>query len=125
MRGASRLNAVLLGLALSVVATVSIAESVPLRGTVDSRIRTTTFNPDEVYKLTGLVGYAIELILEDGETFSGTGGGDLRRHTIQAPGQSVVPKPQAPLVPPHLGACTHPPPPRFHYAVTLIPPDRP
>ncbi len=56
MRGARRLNAVLFGLALSVVATVSTAETMPTRGIVDSRIRTTTYNQDQVYKLNALVG---------------------------------------------------------------------
>src|SRR5258708_36301994 len=123
MRGASRLNAVLLGLALSVVATVSIAESVPLRGTVDSRIRTTTFNPDEVYKLTGLVGYAIELILEDGETFSGTGGGDLGGGTIDSPGHSGVLKPKAAIVATNLVVFTDRRAYRFYYSESLKPRD--
>jgi type IV secretory pathway VirB9-like protein len=46
------------------------AESLPLRGTADSRIRSATYSPDEVYRLYGFVGYAIELIFEDGESFA-------------------------------------------------------
>jgi type IV secretion system protein VirB9 len=123
MRAARRLNAVLLGLALSVVATVSIAETVPLRGTVDSRIRTTTYNPDQVYKLNGLVGYAIELIFEDGETFSGTGGGDLGGVTIDAHGNSVLLKPKAAIVATNLVVFTDRRAYRFDYSVSLKPRD--
>jgi type IV secretion system protein VirB9 len=122
MRGAGRLNVVLL-VALSVVATVSIAETVPLRGTVDSRIRTTTYNPDEVYKLSGLVGYAIELIFEDGETFSGTGGGDLGGVTIDAHGNSVLLKPKATIVATNLVVFTDRRAYRFDYSVSLKPRD--
>ena len=121
MRAARRLNAVLFGLALSVVATVSIAETVPLRGTVDSRIRTTTYNPDQVYKLNGLVGYAIELIFEDGETFSGTGGGDLGGVTIDAHGNSVLLKPKAAIVATNLVVFTDRRAYRFDYSVSLRP----
>ena len=123
MSGARRLNAVLVGLALSMVATASIAETVPLRGTVDSRIRTTTYNPDQVYKLTGLVGYAIELIFEDGETFSGTGGGDLGGVTIDAHGNSVLLKPKAAIVATNLVVFTDRRAYRFDYSVSLKPRD--
>jgi type IV secretion system protein VirB9 len=123
VKGAGRLNAVLIGLALSLVATVSIAETVPLRGAVDSRIRTTTYNPDEVYKLSGLVGYAIELIFEDGETFSGTGGGDLGGVTIDAHGNSVLLKPKAAIVATNLVVFTDRRAYRFDYSVSLKPRD--
>jgi type IV secretion system protein VirB9 len=121
MSRARSLNAVLLGLALSIVATLNIAETVPLRGSVDSRIRTTTYNPDQVYKLTGLVGYAIELIFEDGETFSGTGGGDLGGVTIDAHGNSVLLKPKAAIVATNLVVFTDRRAYRFDYSVSLKP----
>jgi type IV secretion system protein VirB9 len=123
MSGARRLNAVLFGLALSIVAMVSIAETVPQRGAVDSRIRTTTYNPDEVYKLSGLVGYAIELIFEDGETFSGTGGGDLGGVTIDAHGNSVLLKPKAAIVATNLVVFTDRRAYRFDYSVFSRRPD--
>lgn len=71
------------------------AETRPERGTVDSRIRTTSYNPDEVYRLYGFVGYAIELIFEDGESFQGSGGGDLNGVTIDHFANSVLLKPRA------------------------------
>src|ERR1700736_4685223 len=118
-----RLNAGLLGLALSITATSGLAEAIPTRGTVDSRIRTTTYNADEVYKLNGFVGYAIELIFEEGETFSGTGGGDLGGVTVDAHGNSVLLKPKAALVATNLVVFTDRRAYRFDYAVSSQRPD--
>jgi type IV secretion system protein VirB9 len=55
----------------------SLAETVPARGMVDSRIRVAVYNGEEVYKLRGFVGYQIDLEFETGETFTGLGAGDL------------------------------------------------
>ncbi|MEO8064759.1 MAG: TrbG/VirB9 family P-type conjugative transfer protein [Pseudomonadota bacterium] len=86
-----------LALGLSGVDSVQ-AEMVPVRGKVDSRIRTAMYNTEEVYRLHGFVGYVIELVLEDGETFAGKGGGDLDGVTIDAHANSVLLKPRAPIV---------------------------
>jgi type IV secretion system protein VirB9 len=104
-------------------AELSIAESVPTRGIVDSRIRSTTYNADEVYKLQGFVGYAIELIFEDGETFLGTGGGDLGGVTVDAHGNSVLLKPKAAIVATNLVVFTDRRAYRFDYSVSLRRPD--
>jgi type IV secretion system protein VirB9 len=120
---ARRLNAALLGLALPLVATLAIAETIPTRGSVDSRIRTTSYNADEVYKLNGFVGYAIELIFEDGEAFSGTGGGDLGGVTIDAHGNSVLLKPKAAIVATNLVVFTDRRAYRFDYSVSSRRPD--
>jgi type IV secretion system protein VirB9 len=118
------LNALLLVVLLSMAAPLSTAETVPTRGTVDSRIRTTPYNADEVYKLNGFVGYAIELIFDDGETFSGTGGGDLGGVTIDAHGNSVLLKPKAAIVATNLVVFTDRRAYRFDYAVSSRRPDR-
>jgi type IV secretion system protein VirB9 len=123
MNGSRSLNAPFLGLALSIVAALSIAETIPTRGTADSRIRTTTYNTDEVYKLQGFVGYAIELIFEDGETFSGTGGGDLGGVTVDAHGNSVLLKPKAAIVATNLVVFTDRRAYRFDYSVSVKPRD--
>src|SRR5258706_14007197 len=117
------LNTVFLGVALLIASTGTLAETVPTRGIVDARIRTTTYNADEVYKLSGFVGYAIELIFEDGESFSGTGGGDLGGVTIDAHGNSVLLKPKAALVATNLVVFTDRRAYRFDYSVSLRPPD--
>jgi type IV secretion system protein VirB9 len=118
-----RLNAALWGLALSMTATRGLGETIPQRGTVDSRVRTTTYNADEVYKLNGFVGYAIELIFEEGESFSGTGGGDLGGVTIDAHGNSVLLKPKATLVATNLVVFTDRRAYRFDYSVSSRRPD--
>jgi type IV secretion system protein VirB9 len=123
MKGWRRLDAAILGIALAVTATHGVAETVPTRGTIDSRIRSTTYNADEVYKLQGFVGYAIELIFEDGETFSGTGGGDLGGVTVDAHGNSVLLKPKAAIVATNLVVFTDRRAYRFDYSVSLKPRD--
>jgi type IV secretion system protein VirB9 len=86
-------------IALGVLAaSLASAEATPARGEIDARIRTAFYSGDEVYKLYGFVGYAIELIFEDGEEFAGTGGGDLESVTIDAHGKSVLIKPHAEVV---------------------------
>src|SRR5579859_3661417 len=123
MRSRERLNAAFLALVLMGGAALSHAETVPTRGSVDTRIRTTTYNQDEVYKLSGFVGYAIELIFEEGESFSGTGGGDLGGVTVDAHGNSVLLIPTAALVATILVVFTERRAYRFDFSVSLRPAD--
>jgi type IV secretion system protein VirB9 len=74
------------------------AETLPTKGKVDPRIRTATYNADEVYKLSGVVGYVIELIFEEGEIFTGKAGGDLEAVTIDGYQNQVHIKPKAAIV---------------------------
>ena len=76
-RPARRFAAPAFGLGALLCFTSSLAETVPARGIVDSRIRTAVYNGDEVYRLRGYVGYQIDLEFEPGETFTGLGAGDL------------------------------------------------
>jgi type IV secretion system protein VirB9 len=100
------------------------AETLPAKGSVDNRVRTTAYNPDEVYKLYGFVGYAIELIFEEGETFSGAGGGDLGGVTIDAHANSVLLKPKAAIVSTNLVIFTDRRAYRFDYSVAARRPNR-
>ena len=88
-----------LGCALAVfalgVASTVCAESVPVPGTIDPRIRTAEYRDDEVYRLQGFVGYGIELVFEDGEEFVGQAGGDLDAITFGAHENHVILKPRA------------------------------
>ncbi len=98
-RGAGRLIVVVVGagfVALSAVG--SPAETLPHVGSVDPRIRTALYNPDEVYRLVGFVGYDIELILEGGEHFTARAGGDLEALAIDAFENHVHIKPRSPVV---------------------------
>lgn len=100
------------------------AETIPVRGQVDARVRTAVYNPDQVYKLYGFVGYAVELIFEDGERFSGTGGGDLESVTVDAHGNSVLLKPRAAIVATNLVVFTDRRAYRFDYTVAARVPNR-
>src|SRR5580658_2749196 len=53
------------------------AEVVPAKGKTDARIRSATYNSNEVYRIRGYVGYHIDLEFETGETFTGLGAGDI------------------------------------------------
>jgi type IV secretion system protein VirB9 len=110
--------------ACATVSAAVSAEALPIRGRVDSRIRTAAYSADEVYRLYGYVGYAIELIFEDGETFSGQGGGDLEGVTIDAHGNSVLVKPRAALVATNLVIYTNRRSYRFDYSVDARRPNR-
>jgi type IV secretion system protein VirB9 len=100
------------------------AETTPVRGELDPRIRTAAYDPAQVYKLQGFVGYAIELIFEDGEQFAGTGGGDLEGVTVDAHGSSVLLKPRAAIVATNLVVFTDRRAYRFDYTVSARPPNR-
>ena len=70
------------------------AETVPARGSLDGRIRTASYNSDQVYRLRGFVGYQIDLEFESGESFPRAG---RRRHRglgLFWTGQSFVPETQ-------------------------------
>ena len=50
----------------------------PEEGAVDSRVRISAYDGDEVYKLRGFVGYQIDIEFEAvAELFTGLGAGDL------------------------------------------------
>ena len=100
------------------------AETTPVRGQLDARIRTATYSADQVYKLYGFVGYAIELIFDEGERFAGTGGGDLEGVTVDAHGSSVLLKPRAAIVATNLVVFTDRRAYRFDYTVSATRPDR-
>lgn len=104
-------------------ASVAWAEAIPVQGHLDARIRTASYSPDEVYRLYGFVGYAIELIFEDGEQYAGTGGGDLEGVTIDTHGSSVLLKPRAEIVATNLVVFTDRRAYRFDYSVSARPPD--
>jgi type IV secretion system protein VirB9 len=120
MKSVGRVNS--MGALLAIAITLGLggaarAETIPARGKVDGRIRTATYNADEVYKLYGFVGYAIELIFEEGESFVGKGGGDLEGVTIDAHANSVLLKPKALVVSTNLVVYTDRRAYRFDYSV--------
>ena len=101
------------------------AETLPARGTVDGRIRHATYEADQVYRLYGFVGYAIELIFEPEEAFVGAGGGDLEGLTIDGHANSVLVKPRAAVVATNLVIYTDRRAYRFDYSAEARRPNRP
>jgi type IV secretion system protein VirB9 len=61
----------------------------------DSRIRTSVYADDEVYRLQGYVGFQIDLEFERGETFVGLGAGDVESLTFAAQDNHLFLKPRA------------------------------
>lgn len=99
------------------------AETLPQKGTADSRIRQATYNPDEIYRLYGFVGYAIELTFEEGETFAGNAGGDLEAITFGWHDNHLILKPKAASVGTNLVVYTNRRAYRFDYSASARKPD--
>lgn len=70
------------------------AETIPVAGLTDGRIRTAAYRPDQVYRLYGFVGFSLELEFESDETFEAISGGDLKGLTYSAHGNVLTLKPR-------------------------------
>jgi type IV secretion system protein VirB9 len=86
-----------MGLLLACVSALPMAraEVVPAKGKVDSRIRSASYNSNEVYRLRGYVGYQIDLEFEAGETFTGLGAGDIEALSFLGKDNHLFLKPKA------------------------------
>ncbi len=118
--GLAIVGVILASIAISLVVQ---AESIPVRGTADGRIRSALYSADEIYRLYGYVGYAIELIFEEGESFEGNGGGDLEAITFGHHENHLILKPKAPNVGTNLVIYTNRRAYRFEYSATARKPD--
>jgi type IV secretion system protein VirB9 len=87
------------------------AEIIPPRGRVDSRIRSTPYDGDQVYRLRGFVGYQIDLEFESGESFIGLGAGDIEGLAYFGQDNHLFLKPKAAKVATNLTVLTS----RRHY----------
>lgn len=86
-------------LALGVLATLCVAsrspaETLPDPGLLDARIREARYSRDEVYRLTGYVGYQTDLEFQPGETFVGLAAGDIEGLSFVAQGNHLFLKPK-------------------------------
>jgi type IV secretion system protein VirB9 len=70
------------------------AATVPTAGSADSRIRTATYDPEQVYRIEARVGYEIDIQFEDDESFVGLGSGDLQALSFVAQGSHLFIKPR-------------------------------
>ncbi len=73
----------------------SQADSSPMRGLADSRIRTVLYSPDEVYRLYGFVGYHLDLEFASEEVFEGLSAGDPEAVTYSAHENVLTLRPKA------------------------------
>ena len=86
------------GVMMVLVAAMSRANTTPLRGLVDSRVREVAYNPEDVIRLHGFVGYQIHLEFAPGEDFVNLAAGDMggleigseHNHLMIKPKQSKV-----------------------------------
>jgi type IV secretion system protein VirB9 len=83
-------------LALLTLAVDSNADALPRRGDTDPRIRTAMYNPNEVYRLSGFVGYHVDLEFEPDESFVGISAGDPEALTYSAHDNVLTLRPKAP-----------------------------
>jgi type IV secretion system protein VirB9 len=74
---------------------VTIAETLPDPGLADARIRTAPYSQDEVYRLSGYVGYQTDLEFQPGETFVGLAAGDIEGISFVAQDNHLFLKPKA------------------------------
>jgi type IV secretion system protein VirB9 len=113
----------LLLLALVMIALTAKAETLPASGTIDSRIRTATYNPNEVYRLYGHVGYHLDLEFEADESFEALSGGDLEGLTYSAHANVLTLKPKVPYTKMNLAVTTNKRRYYFEYSVSSHRPD--
>ena len=72
----------------------------------DPRLRVLAYSADEIFRLTGYVGYQIDLEFEPGERFVGLGAGDLRSLGFAAQDNHLFLKPKAASVETNLTVLT-------------------
>src|SRR5580658_6692091 len=103
--------------------TVASAATAPAPGLKDARIRVATYNADEVYRLSGFVGYQTDLQFEAGETFVGLGAGDIEGISFVAQDNHLFLKPKAAKVGTNLTIVTSRRTYQLDYSATTTHPD--
>jgi type IV secretion system protein VirB9 len=83
------------------------SETIPMRGIADSRVRTATYDGNQVYRLRGYLGYQIDLQFEPGETFVGLGAGDIDGLSFVSQDNHLFIKPKADKVNTNLTVLTN------------------
>jgi type IV secretion system protein VirB9 len=94
------------------------AERTPTPGALDARVRSVPYEADQVVRLTGQVGYALELVFESGEAFAGLASGDTTGVDFTAQGEHLFLKPRAAGVATNLTVLTDRRVYRFSYVIT-------
>jgi type IV secretion system protein VirB9 len=102
----------------------SHADVTPRRGSIDSRIRTALYSADEVYRLYGFVGYALDLEFEADEVFVGLSAGDPEALTYSAHENVLTIRPKAPSSQMNLTVSTSKHRYYFEYSIAAREPNR-
>ena len=76
------------------VTTAARAEFLPVPGKLDPRIRTVVYERDQVYRLYGFVGYALDLVFGAHERFEGLSAGDPKALIYSAHGNVLTLRPK-------------------------------
>jgi type IV secretion system protein VirB9 len=106
MRSTHRIGWLAVGISIVLRVNPALAETVPLRGITDSRIRTAVYDNNEVYRIQGYVGYEIDLQFEPGESFVGIGAGDIDGLSFVSQDNHLFIKPKAAKVSTNLTVLT-------------------
>jgi len=109
--------------ALAAVSPV-MAEALPARGSLDSRIRSAVYDSEQVYRIHGYVGYQIDIEFEAGETFVGLGAGDVDALSFVGQDNHLFIKPKAAHVATNLTVMTTRHCYQFDYTATAQRPER-
>jgi type IV secretion system protein VirB9 len=92
-------------------------ERTPAPGLLDPRVRSVPYEPDQVVRLTGQVGFELELVFEPGERFAGLASGDLTGVDFTAQDEHLFLKPRAAGVVTNLTVLTDRRVYRFSYSI--------
>jgi type IV secretion system protein VirB9 len=99
------------------------AELTPARGLVDPRVRVVAYDPEQVIKLHGFVGYQIHFQFAEGETFVNLAAGDNKALDVGYEGNHLVLKPLAEKVSTNITVITNRRVYQFDYSATAERPD--
>src|ERR1700751_5277830 len=108
---------------LTTLSVTAAAETRPSPGLMDSRIRTAPYSADEIYRLTGFVGYQTDLEFETGETFVGLGAGDIEGISFVAQDNHLFLNPKAAKIGTNLTILTTRRTYQLDYSAIAAPPD--
>lgn len=100
------------------------AEINPLPGVLDARVRSAPFDPYQVYRLHGYVGWAIHIVFAADEAFVGMGGGDVEGISWDAENNHLFLKPKQPKLETNLTLITSSRTYEIHYSASRLPPER-
>lgn len=99
------------------------AEQTPARGLVDSRVRVVAYDPEQVIKLKGYVGYQIHFQFAEGETFVNLAAGDNKALDVGYEANHMVLKPLAEKVATNITVITNRHVYQFDYSASAARPD--